>query len=73
MISTEARDRAAARWKEIMEKDFNIGYVEGMNEIRIIERQRLVNTRHINSVKSITNSTGHCSIGVNQLRRRRPF
>ena len=32
MISTEARNRAVERWKEIMEKDFDIGYVEGVNE-----------------------------------------
>ena len=32
MISTEARNRAIARWKEIMEKDFDIGYVAGVDE-----------------------------------------
>ena len=32
MISTEARNRAIARWKEIMEKDFDIGYVAGVCE-----------------------------------------
>ena len=32
MISTEAQNRATAQWKEIMEKDFNIGYVAGVDE-----------------------------------------
>ena len=32
MISTVERNRAAARWKEMMEKDFDIGYVPGINE-----------------------------------------
>jgi hypothetical protein len=32
VISTEARNRAAAQWKEIMEKDFEIGYVVGIDE-----------------------------------------
>jgi hypothetical protein len=32
VISTEARKRATAQWKEIMEKDFDIDYVVGVNE-----------------------------------------
>ena len=31
VISTEARNRAAARWKEIVEKDFDLYYTPGIN------------------------------------------
>jgi hypothetical protein len=31
VISTEARNRAAARWKEMMEKDFDLYYTPGIN------------------------------------------
>ena len=32
MITTVAPNRAAARWKEMMEKDFDIDYVPGIND-----------------------------------------
>lgn len=32
MITTVAPNRAAARWKEMMEKDFDIDYVLGIDQ-----------------------------------------
>ena len=32
MITTVERNRATARWKEIMEKDFDIDYVPGIDQ-----------------------------------------
>ena len=32
MISTVERNRAPASWKEMMEKDFDIDYVPGMDQ-----------------------------------------
>ena len=32
MITTVARNRAAAGWKEMMEKDFDIDYIQGINQ-----------------------------------------
>ena len=32
MISTVERNRATARWKEMMEKDFDIDYLPGIND-----------------------------------------
>jgi hypothetical protein len=32
VISTVERNRASARWKEMMEKDFDIDYVRGMDQ-----------------------------------------
>ena len=32
MISTVERNRAPARWKEMMEKDFDIDYVPGIDQ-----------------------------------------
>jgi hypothetical protein len=32
VISTAERNRAAARWKEMMEKDFDLDYVPGRDE-----------------------------------------
>ena len=57
MITTVERNRAAARWKAMMEKDFDIDYTQGINHLPRCEPQRLWNTRHINSVKLIANST----------------
>ena len=33
MISTVERNRAPARWKEMMEKDFDIDYVPGIDQL----------------------------------------
>ena len=32
MISTADRNKATARWKEMMEKDFDLDYVPGIND-----------------------------------------
>ena len=32
MMTTVERNRAAARWKEMMEKDFDIDYVAGIDQ-----------------------------------------
>ena len=32
MITTVAPNRATARWKEMMEKDFDIDYLPGIND-----------------------------------------
>jgi hypothetical protein len=32
VITTVERNRAAARWKEMMEKDFDIDYIQGIDQ-----------------------------------------
>ena len=32
MITTVERNRAAARWKEMMENDFDIDYIQGIDQ-----------------------------------------
>ena len=73
MITTVERNRAAALWKEMTEKDFDLYYNPGINspspEMRTAMAVEYAATR---SNQSQTRED-HCSIGVNQLRRRQPF
>jgi malic enzyme len=63
---------AAARWKEMMEKDFDLYYTPGINSPSPEMRTATAMEYAARSNQSQTRQD-HCSIGVNQLRRRRSF
>jgi hypothetical protein len=58
VITTVERNRAAARWKEMMEKDFDIGYIPGIDQPSPAMRTAAAEEyAAYQLVKSIANST----------------
>ena len=65
MISTVERNRAAARWKEMMEKDFDIDYVPGIDQSSPEMRTAAANMLRqflVGGVVSLINITIHALV-----------
>ena len=74
MITTVERNRAAARWKEMMEKDFDIDYVAGIDQPSPEMRTAAAAEYAAYQLGQINRKLDKIiAAGVNQLRRRRPF